>query len=73
MTHSKLIVDWKTLKALGWPYSRAHTWRLMREGRFCQSHKIGNHRNSHPVWRYKDVIGWLETYGLILRDTDTAS
>ncbi len=27
--HPSLIVDWKGLKAMGWPYSRAHTWRLM--------------------------------------------
>jgi hypothetical protein len=26
-----LIVDWKALKALGWPYSRAHTERKMQE------------------------------------------
>jgi len=24
-----LIVDWKGLKRMGWPYSRAQTWRLM--------------------------------------------
>ena len=25
-----LVVDWKGLKELGWPYSRTHTWRLMQ-------------------------------------------
>jgi|SRR5665213_951590 len=25
-----LVVDWKGLKKLGWPYSRTHTWRLMQ-------------------------------------------
>lgn len=24
-----LIVDWKGLKEMGWPRSRAHTWRMM--------------------------------------------
>ena len=24
-----LVVDWKGLKKMGWPYSRAHTHRLM--------------------------------------------
>lgn len=24
-----LIVGWHGLKKMGWPYSRAHTWRLM--------------------------------------------
>ena len=26
-----LIVDWQGLKRMGWPYSRAHTWRLMAD------------------------------------------
>jgi predicted DNA-binding transcriptional regulator AlpA len=26
-----LIVGWKDLLRMGWPYSRAHTWRLMRD------------------------------------------
>jgi hypothetical protein len=73
MTHQRMIVDWKGLKALGWPYSRAHTWRMMREGKFCPCFKLGGHRNSHPVWRLRDVISWLELYGLVLLDTDTAS
>ena len=25
----RLIVDWHGLQKLGWPFSRAHTWRLM--------------------------------------------
>lgn len=25
----KLIVDWHGLKQMGWPFSRAQTWRLM--------------------------------------------
>ena len=24
-----LVIDWKSLRKLGWPYSRAHTHRLM--------------------------------------------
>ena len=71
MTHKRMIVDWKGLKALGWPYSRAHTWRMMRDGRFCQNFKLGGHRNAHPVWRLRDVLQWLELYGLVLLDTDT--
>lgn len=26
-----LIVGWNDLRKMGWPYSRAHTWRLMRD------------------------------------------
>jgi hypothetical protein len=29
MFDRQLIVDWKGLKGMGWPYSRAQTWRLM--------------------------------------------
>ena len=25
----RLIIDWRGLKKIGWPISRAHTWRLM--------------------------------------------
>ena len=27
----KLMLDWKGLKALGWPYSRQHTFRMMEK------------------------------------------
>ena len=30
-TDRPLIVGWKGLQKMGWPYSRAHTWRLMAE------------------------------------------
>lgn len=26
-----LMVDWKGLKRMGWPYSRTQTWRLMAD------------------------------------------
>jgi hypothetical protein len=29
MSTRALIVDWKGLKKMGWPYSRAHTRRMM--------------------------------------------
>lgn len=64
----RIIVSWKELKQLGWPYSRAHTWRMMRDGRFAQCFKLGGHRNAHPVWRLQDVLGWLESYGCVIRD-----
>jgi predicted DNA-binding transcriptional regulator AlpA len=75
MTHNtkRLLVDWKTLKALGWPYSRAHTWRLMEDAKFPRCHKLGGHRNSHPVWRMKDIIDHLELLGLVIREVDVAS
>ena len=36
MTEERLLVDWKTLKKLGWPYSRQHTFRLIAVGKFPQ-------------------------------------
>jgi hypothetical protein len=30
MIDRPLFVDWKSLKRMGWPYSRVHTWRMMK-------------------------------------------
>ena len=73
MNTQRQLVDWKTLKAFGWPYSRAHTWRLMAAGRFPQSIKLTEHHNGHPVWRMKDILAYFERLGLILADDDTSS
>jgi predicted DNA-binding transcriptional regulator AlpA len=56
------VVDWKGLKALGIPYSRAHIWRMMKAGTFPQAFKLGKHRNSHPVWWLKELIVWLKAH-----------
>jgi predicted DNA-binding transcriptional regulator AlpA len=64
----RLIVDWKGLKRIGWPYSRAHTWRLMAASEFPQSFKLGSHRSSHPVWRVKEVLANFEAHGLKVTD-----
>lgn len=64
MSVRPLIIGWKSLKRLGWPYSRAHTWRLMAAGEFPQSTKLGAHRNSHPMWRVKSVLAYFEAHGL---------
>lgn len=55
-----MLVDWKTLKKLGWPYSRAHTWRMIGEGRFPEPIKYGKHRSSRVAWRWKDVRGFFD-------------
>jgi hypothetical protein len=69
MSTKPLIVDWKGLKKLGWPYSRAHTWRMMldpdyADNRFVRFRKLGSHRNSHPVWRMSEVLAYFEAHGL---------
>jgi hypothetical protein len=69
MSEKPLIVNWKGLRRMGWPYSRAHTWRMMydpeyADSRFPAARKLGKHRNSPPVWRVLDVLAYLETHGL---------
>jgi predicted DNA-binding transcriptional regulator AlpA len=56
----KEVVNFRGIKALGIPYSRAHIWRLKEAGEFPQSFKLGSHRNSPPVWWLRDIIEWLE-------------
>ena len=51
-----LVVDWKGLKRLGWPYGRTHTWRLMFDpdyagDPFPRARKLGRHRNAHVANR----------------------
>ena len=69
MTERRLIVDWRGLKQMGWPYSRAHTWRMMfdpnyAENRFPRCRKLGKHRSSHPVWLVSEVFAYFEAHGL---------
>ena len=64
-----LIVDWRGLRKMGWPYSRAHTWRMMcdpgyGDARFPRAHKLGKHRNAHPVWRVSDILAYFEAHGI---------
>ena len=54
------VINWKGLKALGVPYARVSIWRLMAEGKFPACFKLGDHRNSPPVWWKKEVIEWLQ-------------
>jgi hypothetical protein len=78
MSNRPLIVDWNGLKKLGWPLSRAHTWRMMYDpdygdNRFPACRELGVHRNSHPVWRVAEVLSYFETHGLKLTDDWYAS
>ena len=58
----KKVVNWKGIKALGIPYSRAHIWRLMFAGEFPRAFKLGPHRNSPPVWWLREIIDWLDAH-----------
>jgi len=57
----KEVANWKAIKALGIPYSRAHIWRLMKAGLFPKCFKLGAFRNSPPVWWLAEIIEWLES------------
>lgn len=65
-----LYISWKQLKELlGWPYCRAHTWRMMFEpeyedDRFPLRGKVGSHRNSHPMWYTPQVLDYYSRHGL---------
>jgi predicted DNA-binding transcriptional regulator AlpA len=69
----RLITDWRGLKRMGWPFSRAHTWRLMAAGAFPQAHKLGRHRNSHPMWRVREILTHFEAHGLSITEDWEAS
>jgi predicted DNA-binding transcriptional regulator AlpA len=56
----KEVVNWKGLKALGIPYSRTQIWRLMRAGEFPRCFKLGDYRNSPPVWYLYEIQEWID-------------
>jgi predicted DNA-binding transcriptional regulator AlpA len=60
MTEERLLVDWKTLKKLGWPYSRQHTYRLIAAEKFPQPKKFGDHPGARVAWRWHEVKPYLE-------------
>lgn len=74
-----LFLTWKALKTvIGWPYSRTQTGRMMHDPeyanrRFPASRKLGNHRNSHPIWCTKDVLDYFKRHGLDVSDDITFS
>jgi predicted DNA-binding transcriptional regulator AlpA len=57
----KEVINFKGIKALGIPYARVSIWRLMEAGKFPRCFKLGDHRNSPPVWWKHEVIAWLES------------
>lgn len=68
-----LVVDWKGLKKMGWPYCRVHTWRLMfdpdyADNRFPLCHKLGNEPGCRVLWRVVEILAYLETHGLTVTE-----
>lgn len=60
MQLERLLVNRKQLRELGVCLSFAHIDRLEKRGRFPRRIKLGNHRYSRVVWRYDDILAWIE-------------
>ena len=60
-----VMLAWKDLKRLGWPYERTHTWRLIKAGQFPQPAKFFNQCKSKNLWRYEEVKAFLKSKGLM--------
>jgi hypothetical protein len=45
----------------------------MKAGVFPEATKLGEHRNSHPMWRVKSVLAYFEAHGLQVTDDWYAS
>ena len=60
MSEDRMLVTFKELQSLGWPYSRVHTWRMVREGRFPKPKKFGTHPGSRVAWYWKEVRPFFE-------------
>lgn len=64
---NRLILTWKELKECGRPYSRTHTMRFVQASKFPAPTKLFDHRNSHPVWSYQEVLDFFEKRGLEMK------
>ncbi|MBK3666199.1 hypothetical protein JJE66_33880 [Bradyrhizobium diazoefficiens] len=54
------VVDWKGLKEkFNLPWSRSTIWRWMKRGAFPGIINPGKHRSTHPIWRRRDIVEWL--------------
>lgn len=60
MAEERLLVDWKGLKAMGWPFSRFHTLgRMVPSGLFPRPRKWGTHRSARITWRVTEVLPYF--------------
>jgi prophage regulatory protein len=49
------------LRERGWPYSKSHTWRLIRAGKFTAPKKLGLGPNAKNVWPEDEYEATLKT------------
>lgn len=64
------MITWRQLVEAGWPYSRVHTWRLMRAGRFPLCIKLGVEARCHVFWWVDEVEGHLDNHRLPDKPSD---
>jgi predicted DNA-binding transcriptional regulator AlpA len=56
----RLLVNRKQLRELGVCLSHTQIDRLEKSGRFPRRIKLGKHRESRVVWRYCEVLAWID-------------
>ena len=75
MTMQRLLVNRKQLREMGICLSWAHIDRLERRGKFPTRIKLGGYRESRVVYRYKDILTYIEkcaTESPPLKDDDVS-
>ena len=60
MQLERLLVNRKQLRHLGICISFAHIDRLEKRGKFPRRIKLGKHRESRVVWRYDEIVAWID-------------
>jgi prophage regulatory protein len=55
------LLSFENLRERGWPYSRPHTWRLIKAGKFPKPKKIGFGRNGKNVWTEEEFSAALQS------------
>jgi hypothetical protein len=66
-----LYLNWKALKAIGWPYGRAQTGRLENDPKYHKGRPFpkrgrptGGGRHAHPLWYSPHVLDYFKQHGL---------
>jgi predicted DNA-binding transcriptional regulator AlpA len=60
MTLERLLVNRKQLREIGVCLSYAQIDRLEKRGQFPRRIKLGEYRESRVVYRYGEVLDWIE-------------
>jgi predicted DNA-binding transcriptional regulator AlpA len=60
MTLERLLVNRRQLREIGVCLSYAQIDRLEKRGKFPRRIKLGEYRESRVVYRYGEVLDWIE-------------